>query len=90
MAAKLQHPRQAVANDRGAQVAHMHFLGDVGAGEIHQHRRGHLHRRYPQPGIAQAAADFDRQLFRPKAEVDEAWASDLGRFPEVVESWICR
>ena len=38
MAAELQHPRQRVANDRGAQMPHMHLLGDVGAGEVHHHR----------------------------------------------------
>ena len=38
MAAELQHPRQTVANDRGAQVPHVHLLGDVGAGEVHDHR----------------------------------------------------
>ena len=31
MAAEFEHPSQRIANDRGAQMANVHLLGDVGA-----------------------------------------------------------
>ena len=51
MAAELQHPRQRVANDCGAQMAHVHLLGNVGAREVDHYRSRVLHRRDPEPVI---------------------------------------
>ena len=38
-AAELQHVGQRVADDGGAQVAHVHLLGHVGRGEVHHRAR---------------------------------------------------
>lgn len=34
---ELEESAHAVPDDGGAQVAHVHLLGDVGRGEIHHH-----------------------------------------------------
>ena len=66
MAAELQHTTQSVADDGGTQVTYMHFLGDVGRGEIYQnlftrHGRGsHAVSDDAQRGVhQQIAADGD-------------------------------
>ena len=76
MAAELQHPRQAVADDRRAQMPDVHLLGDVGAGKIHDHRSRIFNRRHPQACIAQPLGHFGRQALGPQGQVDEAWAGD--------------
>ena len=82
VAAKLQHPRQSIANDRGAQMPHVHLLGDVGAGEVHNHRgegdTGHHQARHTQARIAKAGLQLGRQPLGPQGEVDEAGSSNLG------------
>ena len=84
MAAELQHPRQGVADDRRAQMPHMHLLGDVGTGEVHNHRRPGrsalpLNQRHPQPRVPQPPAQFGRQQLGPQGEIEEAGPGDLRR-----------
>ena len=94
IAAKFQHPRQRVANDRGAQVPHMHFLGDVGAGEIHNHRRQPAAlgpwllggAAYPQARILEPAGHLRRQPLGLDREIDKARPGDLGPLAEVAET----
>ena len=88
MAAELEHPRQGVANDRGAQMPHMHLLGDVGAGKIHHHRRRVLHRRHAETLVPQPCRHLRRQPLRADREVDEARPGDLRLQAEVGEGGI--
>ena len=74
---KLQHPSQGVADDRGTQMPHMHLLGDVGTGEVHNHRRRTLDGRNAKPLIAQAGGHFRSQALGSDREVDEPRACDL-------------
>jgi len=59
-------------------MAHVHLLGDVGAGEIHHHRRAALRRRHPQARITQPLSHLSRQALGLEGEVDEAGAGDHG------------
>ena len=96
VAAKLQHPRQAVADDRGAQVPHVHLLGDVGAGEVHDHRRRRLAPRvlggsgHPQARIREPFRHLGREPLGPQGEVDEAGAGDHRLQAELREGRIGR
>ena len=53
MSREFEHVRQRVPDDGAAQVSHVHLLGDVGAGKIHNHRCFVLHLRDPQAWITQ-------------------------------------
>ena len=80
VAAEFQNAGQAVANDRGAQMPHMHFFGDVGAGEINNHRRfGLLNGRNAQAWIADALAHLSSQHRGFQGDVDEPRAGDVWR-----------
>ena len=78
VAAEFQNAGQAVANDRGAQMPHMHFLGDVGAGEINNDRRfGLFNHGNAQARIADALAHFSGQHRGFQGDVDEPRSGDL-------------
>ena len=88
VAAELQNPRQRVANDRGAQVTHMHLLGDVGAGEIHHHGRRVLHRRNAKAWISQPGRHLRHQPLGSHRQIDEPRPGDLGLQAESSEGRI--
>ena len=85
MAAEGQNASQGIANDGGAQMAHMHLLGDVGAGEIHDHRQPLWSLGHPQARIAHAQAHLLGQHLRAQGEVKKTGTGDLGRLAEGVE-----
>ncbi len=75
-----RHARQAIADDRRAQVADVHRLGDVRAAEVDHHhgrrlRQGHAEAR----GVGVERAESVGQELRPQAEIDEPRARDLRR-----------
>ena len=78
-----QQPGNAVPNDGGAQVPHMHLLGDVGAGKIHHHPLLRLRHGHPQPGLIQPLLHLCRQHLRTDGEVDKPWSRHLGWMAEV-------
>ena len=85
VAQKLQNPGQHIANDRGAQMAHMHFLGNVGAGKVHQNA---LRLRY---GVnAQSIAPLTRsqlpqQVVGLEGQVNEARPRNGRGFAEILD-----
>mmetsp|Transcript_49063 Transcript_49063/g.71666 ORF Transcript_49063/g.71666 Transcript_49063/m.71666 type:complete len:285 (+) Transcript_49063:917-1771(+) len=83
VAAELQHPGQGVPDDGGAQVAHVHLLGDVRAAEVHH--------RPPRPRCLSNAESIrvHRHAFYPLAdifwlqlEVNESWSCNFWFFTE--------
>ncbi len=84
-----EHPVEAVADDRGAQVPDVHELGDVGGAVVDDdplRLGGHL-----DAGVRvleHLGRDL-REHVRPDADVDEAGAGDLHRLAQVVEVEAC-
>ena len=89
VAAEFQNAGQAVANDRGAQMPHMHFFGDVGAGEINNHRRfGLLNGRNAQAWIAASLAHLCGQHRGFQGDVDEPRPCDLWCLRQGGKLWV--
>ncbi len=67
----------------------MHLLGDVGAGEINDHRAlVVIDGCHAKAGIADALAHFSRQHLRFDRQVDESRPSDLRRGAERHERFV--
>ena len=69
---KTGHAGKGVTNNGGADVAHMHRLGDVGSGKVNDNGFGGLHFFHPQPVIRQHGQQARCVKFRPDAEIDES------------------
>ena len=80
VAPKAENPLQALADDRTAQVADMHRLGHVRAGEVDHHLARCVDHR--SPGVGAIRGDLvgaDRQGAVSQLQIDEAGAGDLDR-----------
>ena len=72
-----QHAHQRVADDAGAQVADVHFLGQVGRGVIDNHLLARALRFDAQRGAGQRGADLAGQKDRVEVDVDKAGAGNF-------------
>ena len=81
VAAEAVEPLDRLADDRGAQVADVHLLGDVGAAVVDQHpaRRRDRAGAGARIGGDRVGARRERRVADP--QVDEARAGDLDRWP---------
>ena len=78
VAPELQHPAQHIPDDGAAQVAHVHFFGDVRAREVHDDalRRGAAGHRETRR-VAPHALEARRNEGVGEAQVDEPRARDF-------------
>ncbi len=67
----LQRSRQAIADDRAAQVPDMHFLRQIRRGVVHDHGLRALGSFDPQAYVLMHAAKPRGQIFRAASQVDE-------------------
>ena len=80
VAPQLEHARQCVSDDGGAEVPHVHLLGDVGRGVVHDHAlRGGGPRRAARLRAGEHRPQLCEEKGRGEAQVEEAGAGDLGR-----------
>ncbi len=79
VAAEAENPGQGVADYRGADVAHMHRLGDVGRRVVDDNGLGLLNRGHAQPRIGHGLSHKPPQGRIPHGEVDEAGANRIAR-----------
>ena len=77
MAQEGKRAHHGVADDGGAQVAHMHFLGQVRRGIVHHHGLGALRARHRQVRIVERRFQLAVQPLGRLKEVDKAGAGDL-------------
>jgi len=74
-----KHPRHGVADDGGAQVADVHFLGEVWRGVIDHHTLGGDVGAHAQLRIGQCSLQLGSQPAGILEEVDKAGAGDVDR-----------
>ena len=84
MTRELEHAHQAVADHARAQVADVHFFGDVGAAVIDHHGVGLRRAADTQPRVAQGLGQQAIEVFVLQRDVDEARTGDLQLFADVV------
>ena len=77
MAKKFQYAGHGIADDRGAQVANVHFLGQVGRGVIDYHALDFAYRAGIQLRVIQRALQLCGQPGAVLKEVDKAGAGDV-------------
>ncbi len=77
VAEELQDPGHAVANDGGAQVANVHFLGQVGRRHVDHGALRRAGLAYAQVGVAKSGVQARGQGLGVLEEVDEAGAGDF-------------
>ena len=75
---ELQDAGDGVADDGGAQVPDVHFLGHVRRGVLHHHRLRGRDRRQPEPGVAEHPRGLGGDPVVAQREVDEPGPADLG------------
>ena len=75
---KARNAAKRVANDRRADVADMHRLGDIRCGEIHDHRAARTHVRSTQVIITQQGLGSCGEGFGQNAKIDESRPGDVG------------
>ncbi len=80
-----QHAVEAVADDGGAEVAHVHLLGHIGRGVVDDDSLGMLLRRDTVRGVGEDRGGRLGEHGGLEPDVDEAWAGDLQRLAQVVE-----
>ena len=94
MAQESQRAAERVADDRRADVAHVHGLGHVGSGKIDDVGPRSLDQRDPQARMLEGVVQQPNEPFVSKAKVDESRPGDLGRMTNVghvqVAENICR
>ena len=72
-AKRFEHPRHRIADDRAAQMMHLHLLGEIGVRIVDDHARRRVQRAQQRRG--------DDGLGKPRIvddEADETRAGDLG------------
>jgi len=89
VAARLQQPADRIADDRRADVADVHLLGDVRAGEVDDDRLAHGGGVQTQARVAGQGAQFRAQKAAAHGEVDEARAGGLDPAADVAEIQAC-
>ncbi len=83
---EFKNPADGVADDRAAEMADVHFLGDVRAGIIDDDGLGVVHRRDPQAGVGENRVELACEPCRRETNVDEPGAGDrylAGHIPQV-------
>ena len=85
VAGELEHPDDGVAHDRGAQVADVHRLRDVGRGVVDHDRLRPGGGRDAEPGVGQQGGGGVGDPLRAQRQVDETGAADRGRLADVVD-----
>ena len=83
MTDRRQHPVQAVADDRRAQVAHMHLLGHVGRGVVDHHRLRVVGRHDAERRVGELVGHRFGQHLGAQPEVEKAGPGDLRRLAQV-------
>ena len=89
VAEEFQYTGHAIANDGGAQVAHMHLFGQVGRGHVDHgtHGRGGL--AYTDFLVSQGRVEARSQGLGVLEEIQEARAGDFG-FADLLIGGQCR
>ena len=80
---KTVNARQRVAEDRAAEMPHVHFLGDVRTAVIDHDRLGHRDRGNPKTGVAETLGNLLREVFGLEAKIEETGPGDLGLLGDV-------
>ena len=78
VAEKFQGTHHGIADDGGAQVTYVHFLGHVGGRVIHHHGLRLFHRRYVGAFVGDHGVYLACQPVAVEEEVDKAGAGQLG------------
>jgi hypothetical protein len=89
VAQELEHSCERVADDRGTQVAHVHFLGDVRRGIVDNDAVFRGRKRHAEALVARDFFERALEESRLEREVDEPGAGDLdavGNIREVSSS----
>ena len=84
VAAEAQQPHQAVADDRRAQVAHVHLLGHVGRAVVDDNALGSRCRGYAQPRVPRQRRQACGDPGVLQAHVDEPRSRDRRGLADVV------
>ena len=77
VAEELQYARHAVADDGRAQVADVHFLGQVGRGQVDHHALRRAVLAYAERGVSQRSFQALSQGIAVLEEIEEAGAGDF-------------
>jgi hypothetical protein len=81
---ELQHPGEGVADDRAAQVADVHLLGNVGLGVVDHCDAAGVMGWYPQPGVLAPQCDLPPDRRVGQGQVEEPRPGDLAPGNQVV------